>query len=146
MPSLFAGLAAAASATVDAVFAEEFRILARAAPAIAAPVLANGRPDVNAERVARPGAPAGGVSFFGVFVEVGSTIHAHGRGMADSTTRPIVTDRPMIDVDIAAFRALAARPKADDIIVRVDTGERFKVTDPWKTVDLGRAQIWLAEG
>lgn len=146
MPSLFAGLAAAASATVDAVFAEEFRILARAAPAIAAQVLANGRPDVNAERVARPGAPAGGVSFFGVFVAVGATVHAHGRGMADSTTRPIVSDRPMIDVDVAVFTSLAARPKAGDVIVRVETGERFKVTDPWKAVDYGRAQIWLSEG
>lgn len=146
MSSLFAGLAAAASATVDAVFAEEFRILARSAPVIAAPVLANGRPDVNAARVARPGAPAGGVSFQGVWVAAGSTVHAHGRGMADSTTRPIVTDRPMIDVDVAVFASVAARPKAGDVILRVATGERFKVTDPWKAVDLGRAQIWLSEG
>lgn len=143
MPSLFAGLAAVASATVDTVFAEEFRILARAAPAIAAPVLANGRPDVNAARVARPGAPAGGVSFFGVWVAAGSTIHARGRGMADSTTRAIVTDQPMIDVDV---EALAERPERDWIILRVETGERFKVTDPWKLVDTGRAQIWLSEG
>lgn len=140
MPSLFAALGAAASATVDAVYAEGFRILPREAPAIAAPILANGRPDYNARR--QTSAVRAGRDFQGVFVAPGATIHARGRGMADSTTRPIVVDHPMIDVDVGALRE---HPQRGDIIERTDTGERFEVTDPWKPVDFGRAQIWLTE-
>ena len=138
MPSLFAGLAAAASATVDAVYAEGFELRPRADPDIAAPILANGRPDVNARPVTSTTRNV--VAFRGVFVAPGSTVHAHGRGMADSTTRAMVTERAMIDVDV---RALAVRPERNDVIRRLDTGEEFRVADPWDAVDLGRARIWL---
>lgn len=138
MPSLFAALAFAASATVDAVYAEGFVLEPRAAPEISAPLLANGRPDVNARSVSST--TRAGVAFQGVYVAAGATIHAHGRGMADSTTRATITDRPMIDVDV---RSLPQRPQRDDVIVRNDTGERFRVADPWDALDLGRVRIWL---
>lgn len=140
MPSLFAGLARAASATVDAIFAEDFEIEARSVPAIDAPVLANGRPDVDARRTGSTTRLS--YAFRGVFVAAGSVIHAHGRAMADSTTRAIVTDRPMIDVDVAS---LQQRPARGDIIRRFETGERFEISDPLKAVDHRRAQIWLTE-
>lgn len=138
MPSVFASLAAAASATTDAVFAEGFELHTRSAPEIEAPILASGRPDVNARPVTSSGPSI--FPFRGVFVAEGSRIHAHGRGMADSSTRAMVTDRPLIDIDV---RALSVRPKANDVILRVDTGERFSVADPWEAVDHGRARIWL---
>lgn len=138
MPSAFARLAAPASATVDAVFAEGFELHVRMAPEIEAPILASGRPDVNARPVASSG--PGIFAFRGVFVAAGSRIHAHGRGMADNTTRAMVADRPLIDIDVSA---LSVRPKANDVILRVDTGERFRIADPWEAVDHGRARIWL---
>ena len=139
MPSLFAGLAAAASATVDTVYGEGFRIEMREAPPIAAPGLASGRPDVNARPVAS--ALRVDFEFIGVFLAPGAVLHAHGRGMSDATTRPIVAEQPMIDVDVGS---LTERPRVDDVIRRIDTDELFRVAT-FKAVEFRRALITLTE-
>ena len=134
MPSLFASLAAAAGATCDAVFSEGFTCEPRA-PA----VTAAGDRDENGRR--RVSAAREVIAFVGTFVAAGAVLHAHGRSLADSTTRPVVSEKPMIDVAIAA---LPQRPMKGDLIRRDDTGEVFEVTR-FVPEDLGRARIYLAE-
>ena len=132
MSSLFAALAAAASGTIDAVYAEGFTIAARMAPTPPGP--GQRRADVNAETV--PDTVRVSYPFEGVWIDAGAVLHAHGRSMADSTTRPVVAEQPMIDVDVAS---LLERPQVGD-----HTDELWRVTR-FKPVDFGRALIMLAE-
>jgi hypothetical protein len=134
MPSLFAALASAASATVDAVYAEGFTIEGRARPATPA-----GRVDVNAGTV--PSTVRVSYPFQGIWIAVGAVLHAHGRAMSDATTRGVVAEQPMVDVDL---HSLLERPQMGDIVRRDATGERFTVTR-FKAVDFGRALVMLAE-
>ncbi|WP_375455720.1 hypothetical protein [uncultured Methylobacterium sp.] len=136
MPSLFASLAAVAGATVDAVFSEGFVLLPQSD---AAAPLVGGVPDRNGRL--RPSAVREVFAFVGTFVAPGAVLHAHGRSLADSTTRPVVGEKPMIDVAVAA---LPRRPEKGDLIRRDETGETFEVTR-FVPEDLGRAWIHLAE-
>lgn len=133
MPSLFVSLAAAAGATVDAIFSEGFTLEPRVAPAVA-----TGRPDPNARRV--PITSRDSLAFIGTFVADGAQLHARGRAMDQSTTRVVIAEQPMIDVAVAA---LPQRPVQGDRVTRSDTGEVFEVTR-FVPHDLGRAWIHLA--
>ncbi|MCJ2108033.1 hypothetical protein MKK70_22185 [Methylobacterium sp. E-041] len=134
MPSLFSRLAAAAGATCDAVFSEGF-VLEPYAP----PETPTGRRAVNARP--QPSASGQVLAFVGTFVARGSVLHAHGRGMADGTTRGIAAESPMIDI---AVGALPTPPLQGWIVRRSDTGEVFEVTK-YLPADLGRAWIHLIE-
>lgn len=138
MPALFARLARAASAVQDRVYAERFLIQGWDAPLVPAPLLANGRPDVNAPPVASTA--RSGFGFKGVFVAPGTLVQPRGRGMPAETVHGIIAETPMIDIDVAA---LPERPRRGDIVLREDTGERFEVTDPLKALDFGRGLIAL---
>ena len=134
MPSLFASLAAAAGATCDAVFSEGFVL-----EPYASPETPTGRPAVNARQ--RPSTSGQVLAFVGTFVARGAVLHAQGRGMADSTTRGVAAESPMIDI---AVGALPEPPRRGSIVRRNDTGEVFEVTK-YLPSDFGRAWIHLAE-
>lgn len=80
-------------------------------------------PDGNADTVPDPERPISAVS--GVFVEKGAVLHAHGRSMADSTTRPAVAEVPTL---IVGFEEIASRVAVRDQVTRLRTGEAFVVT------------------
>lgn len=135
MPSLFAGLAASAGATVDAVFSEGFRL-----EPTAPPEPADGRrPNVNLRKVASSARPL--VAFLGTYVAPGDLMNAHGRTKADSTTHPIAGEKALVDV---AVSALPQRPREGDRIHRDDTGQVFEVAKVLPG-DFGRLRIYLTD-
>lgn len=96
-------------------------------------------PDVNQATVADPGRPVLAVQ--AVFLDKGAPLHAHGRSMADSTTRPIVAESP---IAILQLDAIGMDVERDDVLTRTRTGKRYAVT---KVVpqQFGRGFAHLAE-
>ena len=136
MPTRFERFARVAARTVDAVFSERFLLFPQAQPALPA---SGGLPDVNARPIASPAREP--IPFAGTFVAKGAILHAHGRAMADKTTRPIVAERPMIDVPRAALPTL---PLNGDRVQRFETGELFELVRVLPEDD-GRVWLHLAE-
>ena len=85
---------------------------------------AGGRPDGNARPTVDPGRPA--ASFRGTYRDLGSKQNAEGRSMSDNTTRAFAADQPYVRVTTPGEGF--SRPRVNDRIVRVGTGERFRVT------------------
>lgn len=135
MPSLFAGLAVAAGATVDAVFSEGFHL-----EPLAPPPAAPGRVrDVNARLVASTARAA--LAFIGTWVEPGELMNAHGRTKADSTTHWVAGAKAMID---APADGLAQRPQTGDRVHRDDTGAAYEVAKVLDG-DFGRLRIFVTD-
>lgn len=134
MASAYAESWADASADLDAEFGEAFELTPTASAvtfgAVADP---NARPSLSALR--------GPVAFVGIFFDKGSVIHATGRAMADSTTRSIIAEKPMIDVDRTQFQGDLLR---GDIVRQIDPPRVFEVT-AFVVDDLNRAWVHLAE-
>jgi len=135
MASLFAQAWSDASADIDAEFGENLTLYPRAAPTD--PL---GRADPNARSV--PSMERWTVPFVGIFFDKGAMLHAHGRSMADSTTRPVVAEKPMVDVDRLQFGG--REPVQGDIVLRHDTETFYEVTR-FVVDDLNRAWMHLAE-
>ncbi|WP_182179308.1 hypothetical protein [Methylobacterium radiotolerans] len=135
MASAFDEIWADASADLDAEFGESLMLYPRAAA-----VDPSGRPDPNARPVASVArAP---VPFVGIFFDKGAMLHAHGRSMADSTTRPVVAERPMIDVSRGQFQG--REPAQGDLVQRLAPVAIYEVTR-FVVDDLDRAWVHLAE-
>ncbi|SFM76370.1 hypothetical protein [Methylobacterium pseudosasicola] len=102
---------------LDTFFGEDFLLEPLAVPTV------NGRPDVNAQRVAD--CTRSQVTFRATFRDIGSTQNAKGRAMADNTTRKIAADGPHLRLTPGddGFPFLSA----GDRILRIKTGEVFKV-------------------
>ena len=136
MASAFAEAWADASADLDAEFGEGLMLYPRAAATDP-----TGRLDPNARPAyssARPPIP-----FVGIFFDKGAMLHAHGRSMADSTTRPVVAEKPMIDVSRLQFRR-PRNPVQGDIVQRLDPQMTYEITR-FVVDDLDRAWMHLAE-
>lgn len=103
---------------IDAVFGEDFSLEPYAVPTV------NGRPDVNGRAVPDTTRPVS--DFRATFRDVGSEQHAKGRTMAENVTRPIAADGAHLRLTVPGEDF--ARPRINDRIVRVKTGERFRVT------------------
>ncbi|MGU3539985.1 hypothetical protein [Methylobacterium sp. A54F] len=119
---------------LDVGFSEDFLL-----DPTAKPVASSGRVDVNAGSVSS--ASRSMMPFPGIFVAAGAMLHAHGRAMADSTTRAVASEQPMIDAPIAA---LTQRPQQGDRVHRSGTGEVFEVTR-YLAESPVRAWIYLSE-
>ena len=135
MTSAFAEAWADASADLDAEFGEGLMLYPRAAATDL-----SGRLDPNARPAyssARPPVP-----FVGIFFDKGAMLHAHGRSMADSTTRPVVAEKPMIDVSRLQFGG--QDPVQGDIVQRLDPQMTYEITR-FVVDDLDRAWVHLAE-
>lgn len=138
MPSVFEAAWAARRGDMTAHFAEieGFRLEPQAKPlrTIAGGVQVR---DVNAASVPDPGRVA--TDFSAIFKAKGAVLHAQGRGMADSTTRPVVAESPMIEMALADAALLS-----DDVIVRARGGARYVVV---KVVPqpFGRGLVHLVE-
>lgn len=135
MASAFADAWADASADLDAEFGEGLLLHPRAGSDDP-----SGRPDPNARPVASQTRPP--IAFVGIFFDKGAMLHAHGRSMADSTTRPVVAEKPMLDVDRAQFGG--DDPLQGDIIQRLAPEAFYEVTR-FVVDDLNRAWVHLAE-
>jgi len=135
MASAFDEIWADASADLDAEFGEAWMLFPRAAPTDPA-----GRPDPNARAVASVARQP--VPFVGIFFDKGAMLHAHGRSMADSTTRPVVAEKPMLDVSRAQFEG--RDPAQGDVVVRLDPAATYEITR-FVVDDLDRAWVHLAE-
>ena len=134
MVSLFAEAWSDASADIDAEFGESLVLIPTAAMAGAGGIAdPNARSSLSPVRQPLP--------FIGIFFDKGAVMHAQGRSMADSTTRPVVAEKPMIDVDRAQF---AEDPVEGDIVQRVDPVAVYKITR-FVVDDLNRAWMHLAE-
>lgn len=135
MASAFDEIWADASADLDAEFGEGLVLHPRAAA-----VDPSGRSDPNARPVASVArAP---VPFVGIFFDKGAMLHAHGRSMADSTTRPVVAERPMVDVSRGQF--VGREPAQGDLVQRLAPVMTYEVTR-FVVDDLDRAWVHLAE-
>lgn len=135
MPSLFAALAVAAGATVDAVYGEDFLFVPMAPPE----PTDGRRADVNLRRVASTARPQ--LPFTGTYVAPGDLMNPHGRTKADSTTHQVAGEKPLVDVAVAA---LPQRPVQGDRIHRLDTREVFEVAKVLPG-DFGRLRIYLTD-
>ena len=133
MPSPFDACLRATNHVFDRVGGEDFRLIPQAAPPAA-----SGRGDVNARPVA---AAVGPVPFRAIFYDRGTVLHARGRSMADSTTRPIAAEEPFLDY---AVEDLPGRASHGDVIERPKTGARYTVAQDTEA-DLGRRHIRLTE-
>lgn len=134
MPSVFETAWAARQGDLIARFSEAEGFLLE--PSVAAG--SSAQPDENARRVADAVRPT--LPIAGIFIAKGSLMHAHGRSMADATTRPVVAETPIL---IVQLDALSQPILAEDRITRRRTGERFRVT---KIVpqQFGRGYVHLA--
>ena len=115
--SVFDDQWSAALQRLDAFFGEDFLQEPFAVPTV------NGRPDVNARAVVDDTRPQ--ATFRATFRDIGSTQYAKGRAMADNTTRKIAADGPHLRLTPAPDGSPDLR--TGDHILRVKTGERFKV-------------------
>lgn len=118
----------------DRVAGEDFLLFPQAAPTDATGAL-----DADARSAASASRPA--VLFRAIFFDKGAQLHAHGRSMADSTTRPIVAESPMLDY---AVEDLPDWSRAGDRVQRVSTGVVYGVAEDGEA-DLGRRRIRLVE-
>lgn len=103
---------------IDATFSEEFLLEPCAATGTGS------RPDANARTTVDPSRPAAG--FRGTFRDLGSKQNAEGRSMSDNTTRSFAADAPFVRITTPGEGF--TRPRVNDRIVRVGTGDRFRVT------------------
>lgn len=103
------------------------------------PCRPDGLPDVNARPVASETQPA--VAFRAIFFDKGAVLHAHGRSMADSTTRPVTAESPMLDY---AVEDLPGWSREGDRVQRLATGVVYDVAQDGEA-DIGRRRIRLAE-
>lgn len=138
MASPFDACRLATNRVFDRVGGEDFVLLPQAAPLDAA-----GAPDGDARK--RPRAAQSGavppVPFRAIFFDKGAQLHAHGRSMADSTTRPIGAESPFLDY---AVEDLAGQSKPGDLILRMKTGVTYRVALDTEA-DIGRRHIRLNE-
>lgn len=116
---------------IDATFSEDFTLEPRLAAG------AGGRPDANARAGADAIRPVAG--FRGTYRDLGSKQNAEGRSMPDNTTRSFAADAPYLRVTSRGEGF--TRPQVNDRIVRVGTGERFRVTS---VLDRPRAGLQVA--
>ena len=103
---------------IDATFSEEFSL----EPCVA--VGSGARPDGNARPTVDPGRPVAG--FRATFRDLGSKQNAQGRSMSDNTSRAFAADQPYLRVTTPGEGF--TRPQVNDRIIRLGTGERFRVT------------------
>lgn len=121
-------------AELDASFGERFLFEPATRPVFDGMIDVDARPIDDDARAIR--------SFLAIFVDRAEAIHAHGRSMADRTTRAMVSGQPMLDVVMAQ---LPQPLQAGDVIRRDATGERFQVRQILPE-ELGRAWIMLEGG
>lgn len=139
MASPFDACRLATNRVFDRVGGEDFVLLPQAAPLDAA-----GVPDSDARKSARAGssgATVPPVPFRAIFFDKGAQLHAHGRSMADSTTRPIGAESPFLDY---AVEDLAGQSRPGDLVLRMKTGVTYRVTLDTEA-DIGRRHIRLTE-
>lgn len=111
MASPFAGMVAAAEATVAAVFGERLRLIARVA----------GDPNArNAADASRPSFEA-----TGEFNEPSSAARPQGRGIANSNTHGMVRQQPSATL----HGVLAWTPVKGDRLERLDTGRFYEIAE-----------------
>lgn len=103
---------------IDAAFSEAFSLEPYTATGT------GGRPDANARATVDPSRPVAG--FRGTYRDLGSKQNAEGRSMPDNTTRGFAADAPYLRVTTPGEGF--SRPRVNDRIVRIGTGERFRVT------------------
>lgn len=118
----------------DRVGGEDFLLYPQAPPSDG-----NGALDGDARRGSSMNRPA--VSFRAIFFDKGAPLHAHGRAMADSTTRPVAAESPFLDY---AVEDLSGGSAKDDLVLRVKTGVTYRITLDTEA-DIGRRHIRLTE-
>lgn len=137
MASPFDACRLATNRVFDRVGGEDFVLLPQAPPLDAA-----GQPDGDARkrpRTGSTGATVPPVPFRAIFFDKGALLHAHGRSMADSTTRPVAAESPFLDY---AVEDLVGQSKAGDLVLRVKTGVTYRVALDTEA-DIGRRHIRL---
>jgi hypothetical protein len=134
MASPFDAYRLATNRVFDRVAGEDFVLLPHVAP------IAAGAPDGNGRKLPRTDAPVQ-TPFRAIFFDKGAQLHAHGRSMADSTTRPIGAESPFLDY---AVGDLPGQSRIGDLVLRVKTGVTYRVALDTEA-DIGRRHIRLNE-